>query len=167
MNNKPNGLVYEQTVLDINFELGSDIPSLGYIKFLFPEKLIFENNNERPDCYAITTEQAQDISFIDPDNQVDCNVFSYSVDPDTYGIRELKLTNMCFRNGDLNSTVCYKYKEYMIRVTNILNAQSIKLIEQDEIIHYNSYTPEDNQIDIGLITTSEVTGLQLTEETWE
>ena len=45
MTNKPNGMVYDQTVFDINFKLGSDIPAMGYIKFLFPEKLIFENNN--------------------------------------------------------------------------------------------------------------------------
>ena len=125
----------------MSFKLGSKIPSPGYIKFIIPEKLIFENDNQIPICYELDEDQALDYSFTDSSLQVDCNVVSYSQDPGTYGIQQIKLTNMCFTGSDLETSICPKGKEYIIRVTNIMNAQSIKLIDQTKSILYNSYTP--------------------------
>ena len=117
----PNGLVYSQTVLDINLVLGSTIPPLGFFLFTFPQKFLFNNNYERPLCYIIQEKHLSDLTYTDPENQVDCNTKSFSEDPALYGIKELKFTNMCFQDANFENSICTKHKKYYLRVTNVLN----------------------------------------------
>ena len=111
----PGGKVYEQTSIDINLKLGSTIPPLGLFTFTFPQRFLFTIDNERPTCVLLSDPSDTD------GTKVDCNAKSFSQDPALLGIKELTFTNMCFKDGNFERSICRKGSSYLLRVTNVVN----------------------------------------------
>ena len=88
---------------------------------------------------------------------MDCNAKSFSQDPALLGIKELTFTNMCFKDGNFERSICRKGSSYLLRVTNVVNPQSVKNAEGE--VKYNSYTEYKYKIDIGQIGVEEISGL--------
>lgn len=83
---KTGDLVHGPSELVIDLKLGSLIPEDGILSFQFPQKLIFENGDERPICH---------ISRFGTDTKVDCDSFIYVEDSSLFGIREIRILNLC------------------------------------------------------------------------